>query len=101
VKPHVAGDDDALVARVFEEMLDQIEQGVWPPEGKVPSVQTLARTFRVGQSTAGRAAERLRFLGFLTGPKGGQTRVASVEALNFAWASWASAKQARAINRQT
>ena len=100
-KPYVAGDEDARVTRVFEAMLECIEQGTWPPGSRVPSVPALAREYKVSQSTAGRAAERLRLLEFLTGPQGGQTRVASAEALNFARAAWASVKQARAINRQT
>lgn len=89
------------MARVFEAMRERIESGAWPPGSKVPSVPQLAREFGVSQSTAGRAGKRLRFFGYLTGPQGGQTRVASPEVLNLARAAWATAKMARDLNSQT
>lgn len=96
----MAGEERALIARVFEDMRERIESGVWPPDSEVPSVPQLAREFGVGQSTAGAAALRLRFFGFLKGPQGGQTRVASPEVLNLARAAWATAKMAREMNEQ-
>jgi len=63
--------------RVFNGLLRQIRDGVYPAGGRLPSSTALAEYLGVSRSTVLRVMERLRWVGLVVGPQGGIARVAS------------------------
>ncbi len=69
-------EDDAPYWRVLNGVLTAVRDGTYTAGGRLPSETALAETYGVSRSTVSRAMEKLRWVGLVTGPPGGITRVA-------------------------
>lgn len=69
-------EEDAPYWRVLNGVLMAVRDGTYPAGGRLPSETAMAESYGVSRSTVSRAMEKLRWVGLVTGPKGGISRVA-------------------------
>jgi DNA-binding FadR family transcriptional regulator len=69
-------ENDAPYWRVLNGVLAGIRDGTYRPGGRIPSESALAEHYGVSRSTVSRVMEKLRWIGLVSGPAGGITRVA-------------------------
>jgi GntR family transcriptional regulator len=65
----------ASYRRVLDGVLADIRSGRYPPGGRLPSGSALGEQYQVDKSSAERALFLLRWIGMVTGPRGGIARV--------------------------
>ncbi|MDR1587185.1 MAG: FadR family transcriptional regulator [Treponema sp.] len=66
-----------VVDNIFDQLLGNISDQVWPPGGKIPSENELANSFQVSRFSVRTAIQRLVALGILEAFQGGGTYVAA------------------------
>jgi DNA-binding FadR family transcriptional regulator len=67
----------SVVDNIFNQLLGNISDQVWPPGSKIPSENELANSFQVSRFSVRTAIQRLAALGILEAFQGGGTYVAA------------------------
>jgi DNA-binding FadR family transcriptional regulator len=70
-------EEDAPYWRVLNGVLTAVRDGTYAAGGRLPSETAMAESYGVSRSTVSRVMEKLRWVGLVTGPPGGITRIAT------------------------